>query len=53
MRCHFLLSFFYGHKTATSDPNPESLEEPEVAQREIWRMPWLADGWNLFITANR
>jgi hypothetical protein len=45
--CQFLLNFFYRHKTVTFDPNPDSLEEPEVTKREIWRMPWLADGWNL------
>jgi hypothetical protein len=44
--CHFLLNSFYRHKTVTFDPNPDSLEEPEVTKREIWRMLWLADGWN-------
>jgi len=50
--CHFLPNFFYSHKRVSFDPNSESLEEPEVIEREIWRMPWLVDGWNLFIIAN-
>jgi len=31
----------------TFDPNFESLEGPEVAHSEIWRIWWLSDGLNL------
>jgi hypothetical protein len=36
-----------GCKTVTFEPNSESLEGPEVAHSENWRIWWLWDGLNL------
>jgi hypothetical protein len=42
--CCIVFNLFYGCKMMTSEPNIESLEEPEVPENKIWRIQWLKFG---------
>jgi hypothetical protein len=49
LRTDVLFSLLHGRKMMTFEPSRKSVEEPEVARNEIWRIWWLGDGWNLIL----